>query len=745
MISKIRQRQGNFASWFELCKRSFQIFTVIFSHFVLNTALESNGLSYDHSREMDDAHEFSENSDENEYPDFYISAVEEDLDNDFDPSLSHFDNQQSENECISPYHIMHVGIRHTETRGIGYQDGYTTLEGFGIYNHNPYLMPFLDIRGHIFNNGKLAGNLGIGGRTVLSSISHLLGLFCYYDIRQENHHLNIVNQISPGIELLGKRMEYRMNGYFPVGKDKGRGYSYKFDRFDGHHILLKNKQKYALTGWDAEAGVHITQSIKYDLFSGVGPYYFTSPHARSWGGKARLLGRYREYVSVEATYSFDSLFKSVFQGTIGISYPFGKKLKRKGKGCPQHNDLMLSRAAFAPYRLEIPVVKKIKRREKAINPATGSPWQVWFVNNTSSSAGTVQSPFPTLLQAQNASAPNDMIYVFPGDGTVTGMDQGIILKNGQKFFGSGVEHLLSTTKGKVIIPQLSSNYPLLMNAGGSAVVLANSNEVSGLHLIPGGAGNFPLILGASGTNGASINNNLFSGGFDYPGIMIQGRGVVLITNNQMTGLVTNTQQAIRLTVDESQSMSGYASNNQISGFWAGIGMNLSLNSSCNYFISNNSLENAGNGSIPIFYGISSAAATNVRVQGGIINNVIKNGTADLLYVGTGTGSGSISGELNISDNTIVNSGNNGININIFGNGNLTCSLNNNYISQSAAGFFGLSAKTNAPGTPILLLNLLNNKNESGYSLINTSGNFYLKNLSENTGILSTITDVVLMK
>ena len=152
----------------------------------------------------------------------------------------------------------------------------------------------------------------------------------------------------------------------------------------------------------------------------------------------RLFGRYKEYISLEASYSYDRMFRNIVQGTIGFNYAFGKKFSRKDRNCPQQNDLMLSRAAFAPYRFEIPVVKKVRKNVKAIDPATGKPWQVWFVDNTSARQELLKAPSQHLHRLQEASSPNDMIYVFPGDGTTTGMDAGITLKDGQTLFGSGM-------------------------------------------------------------------------------------------------------------------------------------------------------------------------------------------------------------------------------------------------------------------------------------------------------------------
>jgi hypothetical protein len=150
--------------------------------------------------------------------------------------------------CLSPYHEMHASIRHNEANGIGYREGYTTLEAFGIYDGwGSGFMPFVDLRGHVFNNGKLAGNVGIGERTLFTSINHTFGSYLYYDVRRVGHHLT-VNQLSPGIELVGERMEYRINGYFPLGKQKGKQYGFEFDKFTGNSIILKSKQNQAMTG-----------------------------------------------------------------------------------------------------------------------------------------------------------------------------------------------------------------------------------------------------------------------------------------------------------------------------------------------------------------------------------------------------------------------------------------------------------------------------------------------------------------
>ena len=440
-------------------------------------------------------------------------------------------------ECTSPYQNHHVGIRHNEARGVGYKKGYTTLEGFFLsdYFGNTFL-PFLDLRGHVFDNGKFAGNAGIGARSLLSQINHYVGAYLYYDVRSEDRLT--INQLSPGLELVGKRMEYRVNAYFPVGKKKSRRYGTEFDTFEGNSLFLKRKQKDALSGVDGEVGVHFfTKNTSYDLFGGISPYYLWGPHESAWGGKARLTGSYKQYVTLEIAGTYDHLFKGTLQGSVALRLPFGPKLTRKSTSCSptQDRDLLQTRAVQSPYRFEIPMIKKHKSRTIAINPLTGAPYTFWFVNNTSHSLGTFESPFSTLVDAENASAPGDVIYVFSGDGTTNGMSMGIVLQNQQKLFGAGIPQTLQTTLGTVQIPQMSPQLPLIGDTNASSIIigLANGNEVSGINLLGSMENN--IDVGGGPINGASIHDNIIqitNSSFAGAGVVFIGTGLFLVNNNQ---------------------------------------------------------------------------------------------------------------------------------------------------------------------------------------------------------------------
>jgi trimeric autotransporter adhesin len=600
-------------------------------------------------------------------------------------------------ECHSPFHTMHVGVRHIEANGIGYGTGYTTLEGFAIFDRNPSFMPFVDLRGHVFDDGKLAGNVGIGGRTILSSINHVLGGYLYYDVRQDRRHLT-VNQLGPGIELLGERMEYRVNGYFPVGDNKSYKYGFKFDEFKGNDIFIKAKQRRAFTGFDAELGGHITQSTKYDLYAGAGPYYFTTHYASSWGGKLRLLGRYKEFISLEFSYSYDHLFRNIVQGTVAVNLPFGRKLKREGKTCSKQNDLLLSRAAFSPNRFEIPVVKSVSRQEKAINPATGNPWKVWFVDNTSSSDGTFESPFSTLLAAQNASGPNDMIYVFPGDGTPAGMDMGIMLKDGQTLFGSGISHQIGTTKGKLTLPALSNTYPMITNTSGNVVVLGNGNEVSGMNISATGSS----AISGNSINGATIANNFISS--NHTGVNVIGFGKINITNNQcISSTLFVLEPGITVQPINATFMMANISDNVVSGFSTCIDFGATSDpttATADATISANTLSNFSHNGILFFTGMQNSI---VRiVENTIINN---SGTFAFGGIALSVNLAPSSGYVLIDNNQVItttsSASTNGIlaQINLATGAHLNVDITNNrVVTGSGAGSVGINLNTEPNGT-----------------------------------------------
>ena len=214
-----------------------------------------------------------------------------------------------------PPRPAHIAVRHIESGGIGYQQGYTTLEGF-LSPTEPvgsFWVPFLDLRGHLFNDGQPAANAGIGARYL--GVSRVWGANTYYDYRKTNRQH--YNQIAAGLESLGEMWDFRVNGYFPVGKT-GRSWGSSFAYFQDHFAYLYRKKEFALKGVNAEAAAHFNAAKNVDVTAAMGPYYLAGHGVRAWGGEARVRIDLYQYCRLEAFASYDSNFQWTGQGIADL-------------------------------------------------------------------------------------------------------------------------------------------------------------------------------------------------------------------------------------------------------------------------------------------------------------------------------------------------------------------------------------------------------------------------------------------
>jgi len=114
---------------------------------------------------------------------------------------------------------------------------------------------------------------------------------------------------------------------------------------------------------------------------------------------------------------------------------------------------------------------------------------VWYVQNDhgGSSDGTSDNPFLTLAEAETASMAGHKIFVFIGDGTLTGHNSGILLKDGQSLIGERIDLVLDVngTPSTIVTGSgVGTMAPRLGNTTGDVVTLADDNVVRGLILLP---------------------------------------------------------------------------------------------------------------------------------------------------------------------------------------------------------------------------------------------------------------------
>ena len=131
---------------------------------------------------------------------------------------------------------------------------------------------------------------------------------------------------------------------------------------------------------------------------------------------------------------------------------------------------------------------------------------VWYVRNNDPTAdafatnnGTSSDPFNTLVEAQTASGVNHIIYVHVGDGTTTGQNAGIVLKNGQDLIGNGVA--LVVNGSTTLIP--AGTRPSIGHAAGDGVTATNltGNIIRGLNITGSDDG---ISMNTSGASAGDI-------------------------------------------------------------------------------------------------------------------------------------------------------------------------------------------------------------------------------------------------
>lgn len=576
-------------------------------------------------------------------------------------------------------------------------------------------------------NGKPAANAGIGLRYLSSRV---WGIHAYYDYRKTDH-LNY-NQVAIGLESLGSLWDFRLNGYLPVGSTKSSFYHPQFHKFHKHRMIISVKREFAMMGTNAELGAHVHSGEQAHFYAGLGPYYFVGDGKQAIGAQGRLSGTFWDYVGLEIKGSYDTFFKGTVQGEISFIIPFAGKKK-----APSENLTLRRRAYQRVDRQEIIVLAHKRKNEVAINPSTKEPWFFWFVDNMSHSLGTYESPFSTLTDAQNASSPHDVIYVFPGDGTSTGMDAGISLKNSQKLLGSGVEQKLKTPYGKVKIPAFTSSLPLLTNPtlAENIIVLASGNELSGLHIVRDDTLMADNILG-NGINGVYIHDNNISGGLgtNFYALQLIAQGKVVITNNQFSLPTLAPSSGILIATLPGTTITGRMSHNVISNYFAGVRLAPNNGGSFAFEFASNTLNHDLSITSAPFAFLSTSGVngpSTIKISG---NRVTNDGPTGLTVTQTGEPVCAL-----VDRNEINGTQDFGIVIQTSSSatGTFKAAVSNNAINNPKAGGFGIAAGTN--GATSICLSLTNNQAiaETGYFLSNSAGILSLARPKSNVGIFTT--------
>jgi hypothetical protein len=429
---------------------------------------------------------------------------------------------------------------------IGHNNGYSTvglLLGTLLDRAIDSGFFFLDLRGHIENNGNIAYNLGGGWRYVDwgASDKGVYGIHAGFDGRRYECQAartckeETFHWFNLGLERLGDRIDVRGNAYFNAGNNR-KYYGLTAVGFEGNTLQVAKNYAEALWGFDGEVGGRFAFGSDggFKAYAALGGYHFDARESKdATGVRARFEIEPVQYVSLGVRGSIDDRFDTSIMGRATIK--FGQP-PRSDRASDVNNRPALARLIEFRERQELIVADDgVSRRERTLTDATGAAVPFVHVDNTAPEGGngTYESRYNQLADINGAGTnPGDIIILYEGDGTTALYDQGAALKANQYLLGQGAfgNYTFAQTPVWFTLP---GGRPTITNVNplGDALTLASGVIVDGIDVV--GAQRHGFF--ADGIDGATIRNVSFRDNLSDGMFILNATGTVLAENNSCTG------------------------------------------------------------------------------------------------------------------------------------------------------------------------------------------------------------------
>lgn len=195
-------------------------------------------------------------------------------------------------------------------------------------------LPLFDLRGYRFMGEKYGAIAGFGVRfpTSKESKCELFGINTAYQYRSTQN--GNVHQLSAGLEYITNFLEFRFNGYIPLGDTELQS-KVIFNDYVGNYEAQYNfteKVSYAL---NAEIGIYLLNNELFSLYFATGPYqiYAVDFFNNETGVEVFFRPRYKDILSAEIKYRYDSLFESRWEAQISLHLPLYRIGRKKSQSC----------------------------------------------------------------------------------------------------------------------------------------------------------------------------------------------------------------------------------------------------------------------------------------------------------------------------------------------------------------------------------------------------------------------------
>jgi len=678
------------------------------------------------------------------------------------------------NRRISP----RIGGSFTTGPGVGYESSFGGIEGFVPLSQTPGQdLAFLQGRALLSTeDARLGGNVVLGYRTYSRQNNRTWGGYVSYDIRDTGN--STFNQVGLGLESLGDSIDFRANGYIPVGDTRRQTGESSFSNtsftpqaptFQGNYLAIgslnqltevNRRFEAAMSGFDAEVGGKLARLGETGTLRGYGGlYYYDAPGtAGIVGVRGRLEARPSDNFQLGLSVQSDDKFGTNLVFSVATNFPGTRPsgarrqdevVARLGEGVTRQENIVVDQQTESRVNsITSPVI--------ATNPATNQPYLFQHVNlGVAEENGTFENPFGTVENALSAtrSDGNDIVYVQLG--TNPGIPAFSIPDNVQ-VLSTGPNQVIPTVQvGNVQLPLSGAGVlPTILPSGSSnvpGVTLGNNTTLSGFAINNA----TDVGIGNEGSAGTGVNpisnvtirdNQIVGSGTE--GIRLTSvTGAINLFNNTVTNSgVLSGGDGIRIANRSGQANVTITGNNQITEN-NGVGIAFLLNNTAQVSstisgntVSNNALDgilfDSLVGNTPNL--VNSVQLNNVRISDNTIaSNGTRNSGSGIVFT---IGRDQSANNITIAGNQLLT--NNGVGILFFlvENAQATAIISANTISgnlnsgSTSASGIGIGASTSDNSTLRLLIdsNLISNNQSSGIFLQASGSSNIFSTVSNNT-------------
>lgn len=425
--------------------------------------------------------------------------------------------------CLSSLQAMYnlenllfskVSLSHREFKGMGFEDGYSSVGLFVSAKPESVILPFLQAKLHIFNDAYLASNLGLGFRFSDPRENLVFGIHTFYDFRNSNNLTS--HQASAGIEILGNKVGFRINGYCPV-LGKYQEDKVQFRGFQKNQLLVEQKVEYSLPSADAEFSFFLPKPFdQLNLNLALGGYYLFKqkglfsfqPIGDVPGARVKLEASPGFFFKIGGEYTYDKLFKGRYNGYISFQIPLGRTFFRTRR-CLKMQDA--GRNEIIPFYTK---TYKFSHFNK-----TKDPYEFTFVSDQETAEsledGSFENPYKDLPRDLDVEGKNKVVYVLYKEDASNIYDTGYVVQSNQVLASSGASFTLSGVEIPALTP---GKLPILTNDNDPAIFAENAVNAS-IYGFEIQGNNAPAVYAKNSS--LTISKNVIKGSLGHPAVHIE--------------------------------------------------------------------------------------------------------------------------------------------------------------------------------------------------------------------------------